>query len=201
MMKSRTMNRACMAPAGIAPRSIALGLCLLALSNIATTTARAEDDDSGLFGTMMRSFGLSDKKIEYRDRPALQVPQTRDLPPPGSAAAPARTGAPVARSDRMSDLDKLATPQRAADPTGGDTTGSVPPPDSSSSPGFFGKLFSSGSSQQQPVAPIAPTRNTLLQPPPDYESPSPAAPYGSDGKASLGKRSASDKPISSGAGQ
>lgn len=200
MMKSRTMDRARLAPAGIAPRAIALtALCLLALSGIATTAARAEDDNSGLFGTMMRSFGLSNKTIEYRERPPLQVPQTRDLPPPGSAA-PAPSGAPVARSDRMSDLDRLAVPQRAAPPDGTDATASVPQSAPNSSPGFFGRLFNSGSSQQT-VAPAAPTRNTLLEPPPGYESASPAAPYGTDGKESLGKKSASDKPVSGGGGQ
>jgi hypothetical protein len=198
MMKSRTMGRACRAPAGIA-----LGaLCVLALSAIAASPVRAEDGDSGVFGTVMRNLGIGgDKTIEYRDRPPLQVPQTRDLPPPGSAApARAPAGAPIVRSDRMNELDKLAVPQRAATPTGVDATGTVPPSDQASSPGFFGRMFNGGS-KQEPTVQVAPSRNTLLQPPPDYQTASPDAPYGGDGKENSNKRSSSDRPVPSGQAQ
>jgi hypothetical protein len=169
-------------------------LSLLALASIAPGVARAQSSDSGIFGSMLKSLGIGgENNIEYRERPPLVVPPTRDLPPPqapGTARAPnwpvdaKATGQP--KGSQVRDLDRLPVPQRAPDPSvagygapgsSPDTTAAIPSGQPASG-GFFGKIFSSGDRQAAtPVAP-APARKSLTEPPVDYESPAPSQPSG-----------------------
>jgi hypothetical protein len=215
MMKSRMMKCECAAPARARQAwsrriaQIALGgaLGLIALAGIAPCAAQAQSD-SGLFGSMLKSLGIGgENQIEYRERPPLVVPPTRDLPPPqatGKARDPNWPVDPKAadarkRGDQIRDLDRLPVPQRPAEPSvagssmpnsaagGTDTTAAIPPSQpAASGGGLFGRLFSNGDRQSAPVA-AAPTRKSLIEPPPDYESPSPSQPYGTAAPAPSAK--------------
>ncbi len=171
-------------------------LGLIALTGIAPGVARAQDSgDSGLFGSVLKSLGIGgENHIEYRERPPLVVPPSRDLPPPQTSAAARdpnwpvdpKSAQPRKKGDQIRDLDKLTVPQRPSEPgvagSGApagspDTTATVPPSQPAASSGFFGNLFSSS---ERPAGPImaAPSRKSLTEPPPDYVSPSPSQPYG-----------------------
>jgi len=202
MMKSRMLKCDCGEPGRTRQpwtkqiRQVALGsaLGLVALAGIAPGVARAEDNgDSGIFGSVLKSLGIGgENNIEYRERPPLVVPPTRDLPPPQTTGAvrdpkwpvdPKSAGARK-KGDQVRDLDKLAVPQRPVEPSvagagapypSPDTTAAIPPSQPAASGGFFGNLFGSSSSGARPTSP---TRKSLTEPPPDYESPSPSQPYG-----------------------
>jgi hypothetical protein len=181
MMKSRLVNT------GLKPiRRLALGglLGLIGLATLLPGAARAEDSgDNSLFGSMLKGLGIGgENHIEYRERPPLVVPPTRELPPPQSTATARDPNWPAdpkaaarKKGDQIRDLDKLPVPQRAAAPAGPDTTATVPP---ASSGGFFGNLFSSSERPAGSPMPTAPARKSLTQPPVDYEAPAPSQPYG-----------------------
>src|ERR1019366_4147631 len=93
MMESRMMENLCAqrirtrqvwkTRARLAALGGALGL--IALSGFAPGVAPAQD--STIFGSMLKSLGLGgENNIEYRERPPLVVPPTRDLPPPQTTA-------------------------------------------------------------------------------------------------------------------
>ena len=177
-------------------RQVAVGgtLGLIALVAVAPGVARAEDSgDSGLFGSVLKSLGIGgENRIEYRERPPLVVPPTRELPPPQTTGAvrdpnwpvDPKSAQPQKKGTQVRDLDKIAIPQRPAEPGiagspagNPDTTAALPPSQPAASSGFFGNLFSSS---ERPAGPVvaAPARKSLTEPPPDYESPSPSQPYG-----------------------
>jgi hypothetical protein len=181
MMKSHLM-KTCATPI----RQLALGGALaLALATAAPGSARAEDGgDNSLFSSVLKGLGLGgENNIEYRERPPLVVPPTRDLPPPQTTATvrdPNWPADPKAagrkKGDQIRDLDKLPVPERAAAP---DTTTATLPPSQPASSGFFGNLFSSSDRPAATVPmPSAPARKSLIQPPLDYEAPAPGQPYG-----------------------
>jgi hypothetical protein len=149
-----------------------------------------------------------ENNIEYRERPPLVVPPTHDLPPPQTSTTVRDPNWPVdpsanrqaaekpKKGNQIRDLDKIPVAPRPAEPSmagsgapspykgGADTTAALPPPSQptqstqpAASGGFFGKIFSS--SNDKPTGPIiVPTRKSLIEPPPDFESPSPSQPYG-----------------------
>jgi hypothetical protein len=172
-------------------RLAAGALGLIALAGFVPGVAHAQDNT--IFGSMLKGLGIGgENNIEYRERPPLVVPPTRDLPPPQTTARARDPNWPVdpksgdlqKQGSQVRDLDRLPVPQRAAEPSvagapaGSDSTAAIPPSQPASSGGFFGKLFtSSDRPATAPVAP-APLRKSLTQPPPDYESPSPSQPYG-----------------------
>lgn len=203
MMESRTMR--CDQVAPTAPKrqvwvpikqvALAGALGLLAAAGLSPDAARAQDTsgDGTLFGSMLKGLGIGgENNIEYRDRPPLVVPATRDLPPPqpaGTARNPnwpvdPKTGDVPRKGNQVRDLDRLPVPQRPAVPSvaiagpanpsasGPDQTPAPPP----SEPGFFGKLFSSSDVPANAVIPV-PTRKALTEPPLDYQSPSTTQPY------------------------
>jgi hypothetical protein len=186
MIKSHLIHltKTCSTPV----RQLALGGALaLALAAVAPGMARAEDSgDNGLFSSVLKGLGLGgENNIEYRERPPLVVPPTRDLPPPQTAATARDPNWPVdpkaagrKKGDQIRDLDKLPVPERAAAPTGPDTTAALPPSQPASG-GFFGNLFST-SERPAAAAPVksAPARKSLTQPPLDYEARAPGQPYG-----------------------
>jgi hypothetical protein len=176
--------------------ALAGALGLIALASLPPDVARAEDSgDGGLFGSMLKGLGIGgENNIEYRERPPLVVPPTRDLPPPQPAGAARNPNWPVdpksadvpKKGNQVRDLDKLPVPQRPAVPSvavsnppgpsanGSEPTATAPP----SEPGFFGKLFSSGDMPAAGAIIPVPTRKNLTEPPLDYESPSTGQPYG-----------------------
>jgi hypothetical protein len=177
--------------ARLAALSGALGLIVLA--GLAGGVAQAQDSpDSGLWGSMLKTLGIGgENNIEYRERPPLVVPPTRDLPPPQTTArardpnwpVDPKSGDPQKKGAQVRDLDRLPVPQRAPTPSvaitpSGDTTAALPPSQPASSGGFFGNLFSSSDRPAGPVLATTPTRKALTQPPLDYESPAPSQPAG-----------------------
>jgi hypothetical protein len=203
MMNSRMMKCDCANPLRtrqalkkhVSRLALGSALGLIVLTGIAPGVARAEDSgESGLFGSVLKSLGLGgENHIEYRERPPLVVPPTRDLPPPQTAATARdpnwpvdpKSAQPPKKGTQVRDLDRIAVPQRPLEPGvagsapagGPDTTAAIPPSQPAATSGFFGNLFSSS---DRPAGPImgAPSRKSLTQPPPDYESPSPSQPYG-----------------------
>jgi hypothetical protein len=194
MMKSRMMT--CDKAPLVCRVALGGALCLIALSGMAPGAARAQDSDKGLFGSVLKGLGIGgDSQIEYRERPPLVVPPTRDLPPPQTSATVRDPNWPVdpngnrqasekpKKGNQLRDLDKITVAPRPVEPSvagNPDTTGAIPPSQPAASSGFFGNLFSSGSTERQAATPTpsTPARKSLTEPPSDYESPSPSQPYG-----------------------
>jgi hypothetical protein len=178
MMESRMMIRA-----------LAGAFGLIALAVVAPGVARAEDSgESTLFGSMLKSLGIGgENHIEYRERPPLVVPPSRDLPPPQTSRVvrdpnwpvDPQAGDPRKKGDLVHDLDRIPVEPGAPSPTG--DTAAIPPSQKASG-GFFSNLFGGGSKQAGPIG-SAPTRKSLTEPPADYESPSPSQPYGAASSA------------------
>jgi hypothetical protein len=174
--------------------ALAGALGLVALAGLAGGAAQAQDSpDSGLWGSMLKTLGIGgENNIEYRERPPLVVPPTRDLPPPQTTArardpnwpVDPNAGNPPKKGAQVRDLDRLPVPERAPTPSvaitpSGDTTAALPPSQPASSGGFFGNLFSSSDRPAGPVVATTPTtRRALTQPPLDYESPAVGQPAG-----------------------
>ena len=173
--------------------ALAGALGLIALTGMAGGVAHAQSSsESGLWGSMLKSLGIGDENnIEYRERPPLVVPPTRDLPPPQTTArardpnwpVDPSSGNPPKKGAQVRDLDRLPVPERAATPSvaitpSGDTTAALPASQPASSGGFFSNLFHSGDLPAGPVVLNTPTRRALTQPPLDYESPAVGQPAG-----------------------
>jgi hypothetical protein len=224
MMESRMMN--CDQAASMAPKRVCKQVCkqpckqawmpikqvalagalgLLAAAGLSPDVARAQDSsgDGTLFGSVLKGLGIGgENNIEYRERPPLVVPPTRNLPPPQPAGAARNPNWPVdpksadvqqKKGNQVRDLDRLPVPQRPAVPSVAVTTPANPSasgPDGTpappSEPGLFGKLFSSTDMPANAVIPV-PTRKNLTDPPLDYESPSTAQPYGEAAPAAPAK--------------
>jgi hypothetical protein len=166
---------------------------------------------AGIGGTNMDNRG-----IDYRERSPLVVPPKIDLPPPASAsnAAPApnwpkdpdearRKAAIKARKNDKKDpveAARILTPSElnaAKTAPAGDTRDSetlLPggAPQMILSPsqlGFDGKFSTVFGGNKAEVAPFKgePTRESLTQPPPGYQTPSPNFAYGTGPKESLNK--------------
>jgi hypothetical protein len=204
MMKSRMMKCDQVAPVAskrqvwmpIKQVALAGAMALLAAAGLSPDAARAQDSsgDGTLFGSVLKGLGIGgENNIEYRERPPLVVPATRDLPPPQSAGAARNPNWPVdpksadapRKGSQVRDLDRLPVPQRPAVPSvaistptnpsasGPDQTPTAPPSD----PSIFNRLFGSTEMPANAVIQV-PTRQNLTQPPLDYQSPSTAQPYG-----------------------
>jgi hypothetical protein len=165
----------------------------------------------GLGGTNMENRG-----IDYRERSPLVVPPKIDLPPPGSVAAEAkapnwpkdpdeqrRKAAIESRKKANKDpreASRILTPSeltagKTVAPTR--TTGDpVQPGNSFNNPilspsqlgytGGFSGLFGGNKAETAPFK-GEPTRDSLTQPPPGYQTPSPNFAYGTGPKESLNK--------------
>jgi hypothetical protein len=178
-------------------KQIVLGCALgsIALAGLSAGVARAQDSggDGGIFGSVLKSLGIGgENNIEYRERPPLVVPPTRDLPPPQAPGSARNPNWPVdpksadvqKKGNQVRDLDRLPVPQRPAAPSvavsnppsasGSDSVAVTPP----SEPGLFGKLFSSSEMPAGGAVIPVPTRKSLTEPPLDYEAPSTGQPYG-----------------------
>jgi hypothetical protein len=156
---------------------------LIVLAGFAPTLARAQSTgsaESTLWGSMLKGLGMGgDNNIEYRERPPLVVPQTRDLPPPQATGAPRpapnwpgdpKSASAGTKGTQVHDLDRIPV-EVGAKPT------VAPPPPPEQSTSLFGKLFNNKGSDEIGVPPT-PSRKSLTEPPLDYQSPSPSQPYG-----------------------
>jgi hypothetical protein len=166
----------------------------------------------GIGGTNMENRG-----IDYRERSPLVVPPKLDLPPPAAAAqasAPpnwpkdpdeARRKAAIAarkkeKKDPIGDARPLSPDElnsvRTRPTKSAESTDSVRPGDTNARPlspselGFEGKfsdLFGSSKPEKKEFK-GEPTRDSLVQPPAGYQTPSPNFAYGTGPKESLNKR-------------
>ena len=166
----------------------------------------------GIGGTNMENRG-----IDYRERSPLVVPPKLDLPPPASAtqsSAPpnwpkdpdeARRKAAVearkkekknpaadARPLSPDELNSVRTrPTKSAESTDsvrpGDTNARPLSPSELGFEGRFSDLFGGGKPEKKEFK-GEPTRDSLVQPPTGYQTPSPNFAYGTGPKESLNKR-------------
>jgi hypothetical protein len=180
---------------------------LCAVSGIALLVAgsaavRAEDDTGGdrpytkFFNKMLGNIGLREQEagIEYKERPPLVVPPSRDLPQPAAAGSPAAKNAAwpadadgkkraadrgKPKKDRSVLTDKpddSATPTSQSDGSGG-VWNSVT---------SFGKTIT-GNNRESATFVHEPSRNALTDPPAGYRTPAPSQPYGINGLADKAK--------------
>jgi len=158
---------------------------------------------------------MENRGIEYRERSPLVVPPKLDLPPPASSAAEIkapnwpkdpdeqrRKAAIAARKKEDKDPQKSArvlTPAEMAvgktAPTARTNSDPIQPGTTNNSPalspsalGFtgFGNIFGGNKMEEAPFK-GEPTRDSLTQPPPGYQTPSSSFAYGTGPKESLNK--------------
>jgi len=164
---------------------------------------------SGIGGTNMESKG-----IDYRERSPLVVPPKLDLPPPVSAKSqvndpnwpkdpdvahrkaaskarekPKPTPWEAARPLTPAELDvgKTAPSTHASnDPlTPGVTNNPALSPSQLGFDGKLGHLFGGGNKSESVPFTAEPPRQSLVEPPPGYQTPSPDHPYGTGPKENL----------------
>ncbi len=164
----------------------------------------------GIGGTNMENRG-----IEYRERSPLVVPPKLDLPPPGGASAEAkipnwpkdpddqrRKAAIAARKKSNKDpreASRVLMPSELAqkgsgkssgdslvDQPGGNVVSNPLSPSQLGYSGGFSGLFGGNKAETAPFK-GEPTRDSLTQPPPGYQTPSPNYAYGTGPKESLNK--------------
>ncbi len=165
----------------------------------------------GLGGTNMENRG-----IDYRERSPLVVPPKLALPPPGSTPAEskvanwpkdpdeARRKAAIAARKKAnkdpqqggrtllpSELDQKTTARSSGGES--DRPGSAPVMLSPSQLGYEGGVlgFFKGNKTESAEFKGEPTRDSLTQPPPGYQTPSPKFMYGTGPKESLNKQCSS----------
>jgi hypothetical protein len=165
----------------------------------------------GMGGTNMENRGIA-----YRERSPLVVPPKLDLPPPASSSAEImapnwpkdpdeqrRKAAAAARKKENKDPREAARPLSPAELAVGKTAAPartnndpVQPGTSHNNPvlspsqlGFSGGLSNLFGGSKTETAPFKgePTRETLTQPPPGYQTPSSNFAYGTGPKESLNK--------------
>ena len=178
-IRTRKTRRVWKQRARLAALAGALGL--IALAGMAGGVAHAQSSsESGLWGSMLKSLGIGgENNIEYRERPPLVVPPTRDLPPPQTTArardpnwpVDPNSGNPQKKGAQVRDLDRLPVPQRAARrPALRSRHQATRPPPSRRANRHPRAVFSaiSSSSGDQPAGPVVATT-------PDAQDPDPAA--------------------------
>jgi hypothetical protein len=201
----------------------AFGVFLVFAGGSAVFAADDDDDellDAKIVRGFLRGLGLRNGQeagIDYKERPPLVVPPSRDLPPPVNAGSltannpawPAdpdekrRSAERKAKAERKPILDvyKSGDPLRPSELAAGKTdkpsVATSRGPDHSpemtpSELGFtgsmwsgllgLGKTFSGDKDVETANFLREPPRTTLTEPPVGYRSPSPAQPYGINGK-------------------
>jgi hypothetical protein len=167
---------------------------------------------AGIGGTNMENKG-----IEYRERSPLVVPPKLDLPPPAGTSAEVRApnwpkdpdeqrrkAAIAARKKASKDpleASRILTPselaqKRGARSAGGESvdqpggnpgTQAILSPSQLSYNGGLSGIFGGGNKAETAPFKGEPTRETLTQPPPGYQTPSPNYAYGTGPRESLNK--------------
>jgi hypothetical protein len=145
----------------------------------------------------LSNIGVRDREpdIEYKERPPLVVPPSRDLPPPAATGSPAAKNAAWPADDKrrtaakpkkergvLTDKPDDTTPTSQSDGSGGMWSGIT----------NFGRTVT-GNNRESATFVHEPARNTLTEPPAGYRTPSPAQPYGINGLADKAKRPDTDR--------
>jgi hypothetical protein len=181
---------------------------LCAVSSIAVLVAgsaavRAGDDTGGdqpytkFFNNMLSNMGLRDKDpdIEYKERPPLVVPPSRDLPAPVAGGSPSAKNAAWPTDDKRRSAAKPKKERSVLTDKPDDTT------PTSQSDGSEGSMWSRwtnwnsllGNNKESATFVHEPDRTTLTEPPAGYRTPSPTQPYGINGLADKAKRPDTEK--------
>jgi hypothetical protein len=194
----------CAALAGALGVAMAIGL--------AGSDARAEDDEDAAFDTkilrhILSGLGLrrDGAGIDYRERPPLVLPPSRELPPPEQTQAKKETGWPDDPDVRQARAMKEARRKRKPHVEGVDDRPLLPSQYSSPAPpapddgrpqktadesarpstrtelgskSFFNLKSLWGSKEEYATFAGEPPRATLIEPPAGYRTPSPNQPYG-----------------------
>ena len=178
---------------------------VLGIAVVIAGTAVVRAGDSGeeegpykkFFNQMLSGVGLRDPDaaIEYKERPPLVVPPSRDLPPP-AAAGTASVKSPGWPSDpdvkrRAANRDRKNERSMLAGDRAGGTAGPTSQPDGTQS-GMWDKLTGwtksiTGNNRESATFLHEPSRNALTDPPAGYRTPAPTQPYGIDGAADRAK--------------
>jgi hypothetical protein len=195
-----------MKPVRQAVCAAALGLALVGASGQAGWAQQPSDNeledhvlntDKRVIDGLLGAIGLSSSApdIDYRERSPLVVPQGRDLPPPGKAAkgsdwpldADIKARRREAKSDYWSppgkaqyDASRTISGTREARKVGVSTDNWLEE-QKRKEPDFLSMLMQGklgGSWDEYGKFEGEPPRQSLVQPPPGYLTPSPAAPYG-----------------------
>jgi hypothetical protein len=207
---SRTLTRV----ARLSAVALGIGL-LLSSGAVRAQEADEDDKtfEEKIIDNVMRGMGATNMEtptIDYRERSPLVVPPKLDLPPPATtqvnapnwpkdpdeqrrrAAAAARkkeTKDPIASARTLTPAEmKIGTTASTGKPTEPIQPGVTNSPMMSPSQlGFKGGLFGmfKGSDTESKQFSSEPTRESLTQPPPGYQTPSPNYAYGTGPKESL----------------
>lgn len=177
--------------------AVALGICLVMTVSAARAGSDEEDNRSFSekfvdgFKAGFTTTNMDSKGIDYRERSPLVVPPQIDLPPPAAAArevnAPnwpkdpdekRRKAAMAARKKSLTNASHDLTPAEEEAARASATAASEQPLPQQSFTEKMGTYF--GGSPKPEVGQFKgePTRETLTQPPPGYQIPSPNYAYG-----------------------
>jgi hypothetical protein len=196
--------------------AVTLGIGLVMTTGVARAQESGDDDKSfqeKIVDRIMKSVrgtNMDNQGIDYRERSPLVVPPRIDLPPPVAASTEvnaanwpkdpdeARRKAAIAR--RKKENKDTVEAARALSPSEPDAAWTAPPGhaddmpprsnNSASSP-IFGSISGLFGGNKPEAAPFKgePNRESLTQPPPGYQTPSPDFAYGTGPKESMNKES------------
>jgi type IV secretory pathway VirB10-like protein len=194
--------------------STALRLAAIALSiglvmTVSAARAGSDDEDSRSFSEKFvdsiksgfSTTNMDSKGIDYRERSPLVVPPQLDLPPPAAAASQAtapnwpkdpdekrRKAALAARKKSVTNSTHELTPAEAEAARASVAASEQPQPQQS----FTEKMnnYLGGTKPEVGQFKGEPTRETLTQPPPGYQIPSPNYAYGVGQKGSVNRDAA-----------
>jgi hypothetical protein len=173
---------------------------------VSAARAGSDDEDNRSFSEKMvdsiksgfSTTNMDSKGIDYRERSPLVVPPQLDLPPPAAAASQVnapnwpkdpdekrRKAALAARKKSLTNSSHELTPAEAEAARASVAASGQPQPQQSLTEKMNNYL--GGTKPEVGQFKGEPTRETLTQPPPGYQIPSPNYAYGVGQKGSLNK--------------
>ena len=176
---------------------VALGIGLVMTVGAARAGSDDEEDNRSFSQKIVDGFkagftttNMDSKGIDYRERSPLVVPPQLELPPPAAAASQAnapnwpkdpdekrRKAALAARKKSLTNTTHDLTPAEEEAARASAAASQQPLPQQSFGE-KFGTYFGGASKPEAGVFKGEPTRETLTQPPPGYQIPSPNFAYG-----------------------
>ena len=193
-----------------APRLAAVALGIGLVMTVSAARAGSDDEDSRSFSEKMvdsiksgfSTTNMDSKGIDYRERSPLVVPPQLDLPPPAAAASQVnapnwpkdpdekrRKAALAARKKSLTNSSHELTPAEAEAAKASVAASGQPQPQQN----LIEKMnnYLGGTKPEVGEFKGEPTRETLTQPPPGYQIPSPNYAYGVGQKGSVNRDAAS----------
>ena len=189
-----------------APRLAAVALGIGLVMTVSAARAGSDEEDNRSFSEKMvdsiksgfSTTNMDSKGIDYRERSPLVVPPQLDLPPPAAAASQVnapnwpkdpdekrRKAALAARKKSFTNSSHELTPAEAEAARASVAASGQPQPQQSLTEKMNNYL--GGTKPEVGQFKGEPTRETLTQPPPGYQIPSPNYAYGVGQKGLLNK--------------